>query len=87
MNVLDKNAEKYNTFSIPIEKEVKNIDKDGNESVGTTSYKIKFILLTAQDLWQIHYHIFLIILQKEFIKLNEKIMVVFWNMKVSMTIR
>ena len=47
MNVLDKNAEKYNTFSIPIEKEVKNIDKDGNESVGTTSYKIKFILLTA----------------------------------------
>ena len=43
MNVLDKNAEKYNTFSIPIEKEVKNIDKNGNESVGTISYKIKFI--------------------------------------------
>ena len=30
-------------FSIPVEKEVPNIDKDGNESVVTISYKIKFI--------------------------------------------
>ena len=30
-------------FSTPIEKEVTNIDKDGNESVVTISYKIKFI--------------------------------------------
>ena len=30
-------------FSIPVEKEVTNIDKDGNESVVTISYKIKFI--------------------------------------------
>ena len=38
-----ENTEKYKTFSIPIEKEVTNIDKDGNESVVTISYKIKFI--------------------------------------------
>ena len=36
------NMEKYKTFSVPIEKEVTNIDKDGNESVVTISYKIKF---------------------------------------------
>ena len=30
-------------FSISIEKEVINIDKDGNKTVVTTSYKIKFI--------------------------------------------
>ena len=36
-------TEKYKTFSIPIEKEVTKIDKDGNESVVIISYKIKFI--------------------------------------------
>ena len=36
-------GEKYKTFSILIEKEVTKIDKDGNESVVTISYKIKFI--------------------------------------------
>ena len=36
-------GEKYKTFSIPIEKEVTKIDKDGNESVVTISYKRKFI--------------------------------------------
>ena len=30
-------------FSIPIEEEVTNIEKDGNESVFVISYKIKFI--------------------------------------------
>ena len=38
-----ENTEKYKTFSIPIEKEVANSNKDGNESVVTISYKIKFI--------------------------------------------
>ena len=33
----------YKTFSVPIEREVTNTDKDGNESVATISYKIKFI--------------------------------------------
>ena len=40
---LGKNTESYKTFSVPIEKEVTNIDEDGNESVVTIFYKIKFI--------------------------------------------
>ena len=40
---LQENIEKYKTFSVPIEKEVTNIDEDGNESVVTMSYKIIFI--------------------------------------------
>ena len=40
---LGENTEKYKTFSVPIDKEVTKIDKDGNESVVTLSYKIKFI--------------------------------------------
>ena len=41
---LGENTEKYKTFSIPTEKEVMIIDKDGSESAVTTSYKI-FIAL------------------------------------------
>ena len=33
----------YETFSVPIEKEITKIDKDGNKSVVTISYKIKII--------------------------------------------
>ena len=40
---LGENTEKYKPFSVPIEKKVAKIDKDGNESFVTTSYKIKFI--------------------------------------------
>ena len=40
---LGENTEKCTTFSVPIEEEVTKIDKDGNESVVTISYKIKFI--------------------------------------------
>ena len=40
---LGENTEKYNPFSVPIEKEVTKTDKDGNKSVATISYKIKFI--------------------------------------------
>ena len=42
-NCLGENAKKYKGFSIPIEKEVTKINKGGNESVVTISYKIKFI--------------------------------------------
>ena len=34
---------KVKTFFVPIEKEVTKLDKTGNESVVTISYKIKFI--------------------------------------------
>ena len=40
---LEENTENYKTFSVSTEKEVTIIDKDGNESVVTISYKIKFI--------------------------------------------
>ena len=40
---LGENTEKYKTFSVPIEKEITKIDKDGNESVVTISYKMKFV--------------------------------------------
>ena len=40
---LGENTENFKTFSVPIEKEVTKLDKDGNESVVTISYKIKFI--------------------------------------------
>ena len=40
---LRKNKEKYKNFSVLIEKEITKINKDGNESVVTISYKVKFI--------------------------------------------
>ena len=40
---IGENTRKYKTFSNPIEIEVTNIYKDGNENVVTISYKIKFI--------------------------------------------
>ena len=40
---LEENTEKYKTFSVPIEQEFTKIDKYGNESIVTISYKIKFI--------------------------------------------
>ena len=41
LNVLEKIQK--STFSVPIEKEVTKIDKDGNENVVNISYKIKLI--------------------------------------------
>ena len=38
---LRKNAEKYKTFSVLIKKEIRKVDKDGNEDITTVSYKIK----------------------------------------------
>ena len=40
---LGENTKKYKTFFVPIEKDLTNIDKDGNESVVTISYKLKFL--------------------------------------------
>ena len=53
---LGENKEKYKTFSVPIKKEIKKIDKDGNETVETISYKIKFIdnaRFMASSLWNL----------------------------------
>ena len=43
LNVLGENTEKYKICSVPIEKAVTKIDKEGNESVATISYKIKLM--------------------------------------------
>ena len=40
---LGENTENYKTFSVLIEKEIKNIDKGCNEDITTAFYKIKFI--------------------------------------------
>ena len=40
---LGENTEKYKSFSVPVEEEIRKVDKDGNEDITTVSYKIKFI--------------------------------------------
>ena len=40
---LGENTEKYGTFSVQIEEEIRKVDKDDNEDIITISYKIKFI--------------------------------------------
>ena len=40
---LRENTEKYITFSVPIKREIKRKDKDGNDKMTKISYKIKFI--------------------------------------------
>ena len=61
-NSLGENTEKYITFTVTIEKEVRRTDKNGEEI--TKKY---ISLLIAQDLWQAHYQILSIIFLKEFI--------------------
>ena len=50
-----ENKERYKKFSVPIKKEITKTDKDGNESIETISYKIKFIdgarFMVHKDLW------------------------------------
>ena len=43
LECLGENTRKYKTLSVAIKKEATKIDKDGNESVATISYWIKFI--------------------------------------------
>ena len=38
MNVMAKNPEKYKTFYVPIEKEIRKVDKDGNEGINITIF-------------------------------------------------
>ena len=40
---LVENTAKYITFSVPINKEITKIDKDGNDKIVTIPYKLKFI--------------------------------------------
>ena len=67
-NCLGENCEKYIIFPVPIEKEVTRINK--MEKKLQKVYLAQYNLLTVQDLWQAHCQILLIILLKEFIKLD-----------------
>ena len=73
---LRRNTEK----SIPIEKEVTKIDKDGIENVVAISYKIKFIDTARFMATSLSYIVDNC--KKEFTKLNAKIVIFFFNMKV-----
>ena len=71
--------EKYKTFSVTVTKEVKWIYKNVEEI--TKTYLTNYNLLIAQDLWQAHYEILLIILLKEFRNLNANMDMIMKNVK------
>ena len=75
---LRENNEKYLTFTVPIEKEVTGIDKNGEEITKHTYYN----LLIVQDLWQVHYQILSIIFLNEFIELNVNLDTMIKNVKL-----
>ena len=54
LEFLGKNTEKCKTFSILMEKDVANIDKDGNESIATYKTKstdsVKFMAISLSNL-------------------------------------
>ena len=70
-------AKKSKTFSVPIEKEVRKVNNEDNEDILIISYKIKFS--DSARFMQVDWQILLMILHKDFTKLNVKI--VFWIWK------
>ena len=40
---IGEDKDKYKTFFVPLQKEIRKIDQEGNETFETISYKIKFI--------------------------------------------
>ena len=72
-----RQSEKYKTFSFPMEKIIRKVDKDDNEGITAISSRVNFIdsaRLTLTSLWN---EILSIILQKKFIKLNAMIAIDF----------
>ena len=65
---LGENTEKYITFSVPIKKEIKKMDKNGNDKITKISYKIKFI--GSYRFMSYHYQILLLIYLKVFIMID-----------------
>ena len=76
---LRENMEKYITFPVPIKKEIKKANKNGEETTRTICSKL--YLLTVSNLWQTHYQTLLIISLKAFIKLNVNIDMIIKNVK------
>ena len=78
---------KVQKFFCSNKKKIIKIDKDGNEIVAKILYKIEFIDSARFMVSSLsNFQILLIILQKEVIKLNVKIVIVFLNMKLLRTI-
>ena len=63
---LEENTEKYIALSVPIDKKIPRITKNGQEITKTISYRLKLINSPRFT----GYQILLIILSKESIKLN-----------------
>ena len=78
-DVYKKNTEKYKTFSVPVTKEVKRIGKTGEETSKSISYRLQ--LVDSTKFWQAYCQILLIILLKEFIKLNTNMEITLKNAK------
>ena len=83
LNFQGENTEKYKIFSVPIEKEVTKIDKEGNENVATISCKTKLI---DSERFMVSSLSSLVDNFTREIQLNVKIVIVFLKMKVSRTI-
>ena len=66
---LGENTKEHIRFAVQIEKEVKIIDKNGEEITKNISYVFQFIV-REQDLWKAHYQILSIIFLVEFVELN-----------------
>ena len=64
-----RKTEKYNTFTVPIEKKVTRIDKNGEE-ITKKVYLTYYNLLIVQGIWQAHYQVLPIIFLTEFIQLS-----------------
>ena len=79
-----ENKGKYKTFSVPIKKEIRKIDKEGDQAVETISYKIKFI--DSARFMKSSLSNFVVHNLTGFIKLNVKIVIVFLNINVSRVI-
>ena len=83
LNFQGENTEKYKIFSVPIEKEVTKIDKEGNENVATISCKTKLI---DSERFMVSSLSSLVDNFTRGIQLNVNIVIVFLKMKVSRTI-
>ena len=78
---LGENTEKYKTFTVPIEEEVRRIDKNGEEIAKI--YLTYYNLLIVQDLWQAHYQILSVFFLNEFIELNLNTNIMIKNVKLA----
>ena len=79
LTCVGENTKKCITFTIPIEKEVKELIK--MEKKLQKMYLTYYNLLRAQDLWQVQYQILPIIFLKEFMELNVNLDTMIKNVK------